>query len=213
MRGLVVMAFLALAAPCVAAAGDDDTQAVATAMPWTALSSEQQGLLKPFEDGWGNLPAERQQALARGSERWLRMSPDQRQQAKQRFNRWQQLTPEQRDRIRERWQQFQSLSPEEQQRVRDNFERFRDLTPEQRQQLRERWQRMIVLEADQLPPDAVLITAVLRARQEPGDSEEAQPAEEGCALNTGEITVLRFVVERHKRRAGVRLLTSVAEFR
>src|SRR5882672_9679361 len=59
--GLVVTAFLALAAPSLASAGDESA-ASAAAVPWGSLSSEQQGLLKQFEGNWDQLA--RQRALA-----------------------------------------------------------------------------------------------------------------------------------------------------
>ncbi len=59
------------------------------ALPWSALSQDQQRVLSRLSGQWDQLPAQRQQALANGSQRWLGMSQDQRTQARQRFNQWQ----------------------------------------------------------------------------------------------------------------------------
>ena len=43
--------------------------AMADTQEWASLSTEQQALLKPFENQWDSLPVERQQKLLRGAQR------------------------------------------------------------------------------------------------------------------------------------------------
>jgi Protein of unknown function (DUF3106) len=114
--------------------------AAGAAVPWSALSPDQQHLLSRLSGQWEQLPPQRQQSLASGSQRWLGMSPDQRTQARQRFNQWQQLPSQRRDQLRQRWEEFRSLPPARQQAARENFRKFQQLPQQRRQQLRQRWQ-------------------------------------------------------------------------
>ena len=117
-------------------------QADGALTPWNQLSSEEQGVLKPYSDRWGSMSSQRQNRLKKGANRWNRLHPDEKLNYNQRFKNWEEMPPGKRSRIRERYQQFRNPPPEERERIHRSRQRFKNLPPERRENLKSRWRNM-----------------------------------------------------------------------
>ena len=70
-------------------------------IPWSALSPEEQKLLRPHYNKWHNYAPQHQQQLREGVHRYLQLSPPEQQQLDRIRGEYQRKSPEERERLRE----------------------------------------------------------------------------------------------------------------
>ena len=76
--------------------------AVAVAVDWQALSTQEKTVLKQFESQWTALPTQQQEKLQLGANRWISMDASKRSQTLAKFENWQKMDPQQREKLQQK---------------------------------------------------------------------------------------------------------------
>jgi len=110
-------------------------QVCAEPVPWDALGSNEQAVLKPFEHTWGSIPDSKQQTLRR----WAAKSPDERARIKQRYNEWRQLPPVRQQQIIRELSRYRQMPADKRARLEAWHQWVRRLPVTEQQKLHDVW--------------------------------------------------------------------------
>jgi Protein of unknown function (DUF3106) len=102
------------------------------AVPWAALTVQQQIALDPLKRDWQTIDPVRQQKWLDVAARFGNLSGTEQERVQQRMGEWARMTPDQRSRARLNFQESRQIDPEERQ---SRWEAYQALPAEQRREL------------------------------------------------------------------------------